>query len=119
MLEFLLPAGLLAGEPLNWYAIIRPESFRPPPGADEPRAAPEGAEPRVLLFESFQEGLVFISRYAGDLAYITDTGYPNREDAVADCAEEFGEDLGQWTPIPDDVEDLERYVLGSLASAPS
>lgn len=115
MLEFLLPPGLIDGDPLDWYAVIRPAEFSPTSYDGKPFSAPEGAEARILILESFDEGAVFVSRYSGDFGYITDISYQNREDAVADCSAEFGDELGMWTPIPSEVDHAETYVLGILA----
>ena len=104
MLDFLLPAGLLDGEPLNWFAFVS-------------RAGEAGGAeaPRVLILESFAEGAAFVSRYAADFRYLTDTGYPSREAAVEDCANEFGHALGVWTPIPEGETNLEAYVRLQVA----
>ena len=56
------------------------------------------------------------SRYSGDFGCITDISYQSREDAVADCSAEFGDELGMWTPIPSEVDHAETYVLGILAT---
>ena len=69
-----------------------------------------------LILESFEEGSVFVSRYSGKLGYIADTGYQTREEAVADCSAEFGDQLGVWTPIPEHADHAETYVLSLLAN---
>src|SRR5688572_30604953 len=52
MLEFELPAGLLDGDPPSWYAVVRPDELRAPTYDGTPRAASEGAEPRILILEA-------------------------------------------------------------------
>ena len=116
MLEFLLPPGLIDGDPLDWYAVVRPNEFDAVSYDGKPFSAPDGAEARILILESFEEGSVFVSRYSGNLGYITDIGYQSREEAVAHCGEEFGDQLGTWTPIPEDTEHAETYVLNLLAA---
>jgi hypothetical protein len=111
MLEFELPPGLLDGEPPSWYAVIRSDELHAQEYDGTPRAAPEGAEPRILIMEPGDESDVFISSYDGQLRYLTDSWYPTREAAVADCETEFGDHLGPWTPIPEDEPDVEKYAL--------
>ena len=117
MLEFLLPPGLIDGEPLDWYAVVRPTEFRGTAYDGKPFSAASGAEARILILESLDEGTAFVSRYAADFGYITDTSYGSREEAIADCSSEFGDQLGTWTPIPDGVDHAETYVLSHLAKA--
>ena len=102
MLDFLLPPGFLDAEPPYWYAVIR---------------AP-AATARVLVFEPGGEGLeggVFVTRYGPALDYLTETWYPTREAAIADVTEEFGDDLGPWTPVPESERDVERYLRATVA----
>ena len=117
MLEFLLPPGLLDAEPPYWYVVIRPHSL--------PRQAYDGvprtdvdAEPRILVFEPAGEGVeggVFVARYAASLGYITDSWYATREEAIEHVVQEFGEDLGPWTAVPEGEADAELYVLRTVA----
>ena len=116
MLDFLQPRGLLEGDPPSWYVVIRPHELRAPSYDGTPRGAPEGAEPRILLMEAGGESDVFVSQYAENLGYLTDTWYPTRESAVEDCQALFGGDLGPWQPIPESESNPESYVLRQLAS---
>ena len=110
MLEFLQPPGLLDGNPPSWYALVRAQGLSPPAYDGNPRAAANGAEPRILIMEPGDESDVFVSTYDATLGYITDTWYLTREAALTDCEEQFGNDLGPWTPIPDN-DNAEEYVL--------
>lgn len=115
MLEFLQPPGLLDGDPPSWYAVVRASELSPPAYDGKPRAAADGAEPRILIMEPGDESDVFVSTYDATLGYITDTWYPTREAAITDSEEQFGSDLGPWTPIPDN-ESAEEYVLSRIAA---
>jgi hypothetical protein len=115
MLEFLQPPGLLDGNPPSWYTVVRADELSPPTYDAKPRAARDGAEPRILILEPGDERDVFVSTYNATLAYITDTWYRTREAAIADCEERFGNDLGSWTPIPEN-ESAEPYVLSRVSN---
>jgi hypothetical protein len=116
MLEFLQPPGLLDGNPPSWYAVVRANELSPPAYDAKPRAAADGAEPRILIMEPGDQSDVFVSAYDATLGYITDTWYATREAAVADCEEHFGNDLGAWTPIPEG-EIAEEYALSRIGSS--
>ena len=116
MLEFQSPAGLLDGKPPSWYAVIRPDDLKPPEYDGTPRAAADGAEPRILTMEAGGTHDVFVSEYAETLGYITDSWFPTREAALDDSDDRFGEDLGQWLPVPENESHPESFVLRTLAS---
>ena len=116
MLEFLLPRGLLDGDPPSWYAVVRPDQLHAPSYDGKPRCGAEGAEPRILIMEAGGESDVFVSQYAEDLGYLTDSWYPTREAAIQDCEAAFGDQLGTWQPIPEGESHPEGYVLRRLAS---
>ena len=61
------------------------------------------------------ESDVFVSTYDSTLAYITDTWYPTREQAIESYDEQFGADLSPWIPIPENASP-EEYVLSKIAS---
>jgi hypothetical protein len=115
MLEFLQPPGLLDGSPPSWYAVVRADELSPPTYDGKPRTAAHGAEPRILIMEPGDESDVFVSTYDATLGYITDSWYPTREAAVADCEEHFGDDLGTWIPIPEN-ESTEEWVLTRIGT---
>jgi hypothetical protein len=92
------------------------DELSPPPHDAKPRAAADGAEPRILIMEHGDQSDVFVSAYDAALGYITDTWYATREAAVADCEEQFGNELGSWTPIPED-ENAEEDVLSKFGSS--
>lgn len=116
MLEFQLPAGLLDGDPPSWYAVVRAHELHTPTYDGTPRAAPEGAEPRILIMEPGGENDVFVSHYAENLGYLTDAWFPTRESAVQDSEATFGDELGPWLPVPGRESHPERFVLHRLAS---
>jgi hypothetical protein len=116
MLEFQLPAGLLEGDPPSWYAVVRAHELHTPAYDGTPRAAPAGAEPRILIMEAGGERDVFVSHYAEDLGYLTDLWFATREAAVQDSEATFGEELGPWLPIPSGESHPESFVLQELAS---
>jgi hypothetical protein len=118
LLDFLAPQGLLEGDPPSWYAVVRPNELRAVPYDGKPRAAIEGAEPRVLILEPGDESDVFVSKYDATLAYVTDVWYRTREAAIEELDTEFGKDLGPWMPIPEDVPHAETYVLGRISGSP-
>ena len=112
MYEFLLPAGLLDGDPPYWYAVVGTGEGRAIRGyAGERRAASEGAATRVLVLEPGGGTDCFVAHYDATGGYITDYGYPTRESALEDLATEFGDLIGTWKPVPLDVSDTEQYVL--------
>jgi hypothetical protein len=110
MLEFSLPEGLLDGDPPYWFAVIDPGNFHPPP-YDGTRKGATGAEPRILVLEPGGEMDAFVSQYAGNLGYITDSWYPTREAALEDAVSVFGELLGPWVPVPVGESDPEAFIL--------
>jgi hypothetical protein len=117
MLEFLLPPGFLDAEPPYWYAVVRAASLPARDYDGVPRGAAADAETRILVFEPGGEGIeggVFVARYSESLGYITDSWYATREAAAEDIAEEFGDGLGPWTPVPPDEDDPERHVLTTV-----
>src|SRR4051812_40423125 len=117
MLEFQLPTGFLNGEPPSWYAIVRPGALRPSRYDGVPRQAANEAEPRIFILEQGGESDVFVSEYAEDLSYITDSWYPTREFAAEDLETRFGDQLGPWSPVPGEESNPESYVLQSTSSA--
>jgi hypothetical protein len=116
MYEFLLPIGLLAGEPPYWYAVVRPNEFPPTPYTGQPRNGSPEAETRVLILEPGGGIDAFLSPYDASLAYQTDSWYPTREAAVEDVTEEFGDSLGAWTPVPEEEHDAELFVLRRVST---
>ncbi len=117
MLEFLLPPGLIDAEPPYWFATIR--------GAELPRQHYDGvprpavnleAEPRILVLEPGGAADVFVSHYAADLGYLTDTWYATREAALEDLAAIHGTDLDTWRPVPESESHPETYILRLAAS---
>lgn len=114
MLDFQLPPGLIDGDPPHWFAVISPgRPLSLPPGDSGHPAAAEGAEPRVLILEPGGEDDAFLSRYDAGLGYITDEWHSTREAAIEGANEEFGDELGPWSPIPEG-EDAELFVRRSL-----
>lgn len=117
MHEFLLPPGLIDGEPPSWYAVVRPMELRTPSYDGIPRSAATGASPRILILEPGGEHDVFVSEYAEDLGYITDSWFATREAALEDADDRFGDGLGPWLPIPAPEAHPETFVLRALASS--
>ena len=91
MHDFLLPSGLIEGEPPYWYSVV-------------------GSSRLVLILEPGGEHDAFVSRYNAGLQYLTDSWHPTREDALSSCQEEFGEDLSAWRPVPRGETDVEGFV---------
>jgi hypothetical protein len=116
MLDFQLPNGFLSGDPPSWYAVIRPAELRPARYDGVPRHAAEASESRILILEAGAEGDVFVSEYAEDFGYVTDTWFAAREAAVDDVEQRFGDQLGVWLPVPAEESDPESYVLRTLSS---
>ena len=119
MLEFLLPVGLLDGEPPSWYALVRPDDLRPAPYDGVPRAARSGAEPRILVLEAGGAADAFVAEYAADLGYISDAWFPTREAAVSDAVARFGDSLGPWLPVPAAEDPPEHFVLSAVSAPPA
>jgi hypothetical protein len=116
MLEFTFPAGLLDGHPPYWYAVVRKSEFPRQDYDGYPRAAPPGADTRILVLEPGADADAFLSRYDSSLRYIQDTWYPTREAAVQDVDAEFGSQLTTWMPVPEDEPDAETFVLRAVGS---
>ena len=115
MFEFHLPAGLLEGDPPAWYAVVRHHEFHPPHYDGKPRAATDGAQPRILIMEPGGESDVFVSLYAEDFGDLTDLWFPSREEAVQGCEDTVGDELGAWQPIPHGESRPESFVLHRLS----
>ena len=114
MLEFLLPEGVLNGEPPYWYAVIGAGAGRAVPGYDGSRhPAPDGAKALVLVLEPGGEDDAFLSAYDATGGFIEDTWYPSREEALESAASEFGAALGTWQPVPEGTDDPELFVLSN------
>lgn len=112
MYEFLLPAGLLDGDPPYWYVVIGSGAGRAISGyTGERRGASEGATTRVIVLEPGAGIDCFVAHYDAAGGYITDYGYPTREAALEDLATEFGDTIGTWRPVPPHVSDPEPYAL--------
>jgi hypothetical protein len=110
--EFLLPAGLLDGNPPYWYAVVGAGTGPAIRDYKGVHGAPaEGAVPRVLVLEPGAEWDCFVSRYDVTGGYITEHGYPTREQALEDLAAEFGDLLGSWKSVPEQIQDAEHYAL--------
>jgi hypothetical protein len=117
MHEFLFPTGLIHGNPPSWYAVVRPTELRAPSYDGIPRPAATGALPRILILEPGDERDAFVSEYAEDLGYITDSWFATREEAVEDADRRFGDSLGPWMAVAAHETHPESFVLGALASA--
>jgi hypothetical protein len=115
--EFLLPTGLIDGDPPSWFAVVRPAELRAPSYNGIPRPAATGALPRILILEPGDKHDAFVSEYAEDLGYITDGWFATREEAVEDADRRFGDSLGPWVPVSADQTHPESFVLGILSSS--
>src|SRR5687768_5512245 len=100
MFDFLLPEGILEERPPYWFAIVGSSQFAAPYDGKRRPAAP-GAAPRILILEPAgeNEGGAFISAYDEVGAFIGDSWYPTREQALESAsADHHG--LGEWRPVP-------------------
>jgi hypothetical protein len=112
MLEFLLPDGVLSGEPPHCYAVIGGGAGRAIPQYDgSRRAAPEGATALIVVLEPGGEADTFLSTYDSTGGFIQDSWYLTREEALEAAAAEFGTALGTWHPVPAGTDDPELFVL--------
>ena len=118
MLDFLLPPGLIGGNPPYWFAVVV-GSVRPPAGYDGvPRPGDPDARTWVLVLEPAGEHDAFVSRYDAAFGFQGDEYFGTREAAIAAAEEEFGESLGTWQPVPESETDAEAFALRAASGAP-
>lgn len=117
MLDFLLPDGLLNGEPPFWFAVVGGAHGLPSGYDGVPRPGRTDAETRVVVLEPAGEDDAFLCRYDAALGFQGDGWFATREEAVAAAEEEFGEGLGRWRPIPADATHPETFALRAACAA--
>ncbi len=66
--------------------------------------------PRVLVIEE-RPDRSFLYRYAPDGSSGGDTWHRSVEDAKSQARAEYGNALGEWKSIPDDVQDAASFTL--------
>lgn len=66
--------------------------------------------PRVLLIESKNDG-IFLNRATKDGAFCGDTWHLSIDDAKAQAESEYGEAMGAWIEVPEDVQDPIAFAL--------
>jgi hypothetical protein len=70
-----------------------------------------GAAPRVLVLEPGAGADCFGPRYNSRGGCITEHDYPTPEQALEDLGREFGDLVGSWKAVPEQVGDREQYAL--------
>lgn len=68
------------------------------------------AWPRVVIIELRIDG-VFLVRYADDESFAGDTWHQSLEDAQLQAVSEYGQQVGDWSPIPLGVQDRIAFAL--------
>lgn len=72
--------------------------------------------PCALLMQEQTSG-VFIYRLAADGTIAGDTWHSSISDAKEESRYEYGDALGDWEDVPDDVEDPFHYALATCCSS--
>lgn len=102
---------------LDLYAVVGRPDIAPPsrhsvglPIAISGSPPEAMAWPLVLLIE-FREDGIFLVRYGDDGSFAGDTWHQALEDAQSQAREEYGDQVRDWTPFPDNVEDKLGFAL--------
>ena len=66
--------------------------------------------PRILLIEEKPDG-IFLYRFAQDESYGGDTWHMSLEEAKEQAEYEYGESLGEWRDVPENVKDPVTFAL--------
>jgi hypothetical protein len=115
MLEFLLPAGLVEGDPPYWFALVGSAPSERLTGHGASAGAATGQ--RSLLLEPGGDTDAFLSEYDQRGSFLGDTWYGTREEALEDASQKFGPTLGEWRPVPaTDIGTAELYLFGRPAT---
>ena len=68
---------------------------------------------RVLLLQEENDG-ISLYRYAQNGGLAGDTWHETIRDAMEQAEDEYGDALGEWKPVPDDVDDADEFVIGQI-----
>jgi hypothetical protein len=109
------PIGAQRGPLKTRHAVGLPPGLGLPlEGAGAPTVLPW---PRVLLLEEDDRGDYLMFRYAADGVFGGDTWHDSTESAERQARYEYGEALGEWRAVPEDVGDPIAYAIAQ-ASGP-
>jgi hypothetical protein len=67
--------------------------------------------PHVVILEQDPEGGVSLERYSRDGEFAGDTWHMSVEDAKHQAEIEYGDGLGKWTEVPEEVDDVLEFAL--------
>jgi hypothetical protein len=70
---------------------------------------------RILVLSEDSDSGVLLYRYAHDGRFSGDTWHPSIEDAKHQAEFEFGDALGKWNEVPQEVVDVLAFALSKQA----
>lgn len=76
-------------------------------GGDRRRAMPRAS---VLVLTRDTDGSIFLYRFAPGGVAAGDNWHPDIAEAKGQAESEYGDAVGAWRPVPDDISELEAFV---------
>jgi len=96
------------------FALVNKELIPRAPEYDAQAVAASGIalpDPDVLLLFAREWGDFLMYRYDRDGECGGDSWHPNLEDAKAVAKDEYGNAVGSWDAVPQDVGDMKSFVV--------